>query len=349
MALVAILFCRWKQLLRAALFQVVIVAIAVCDLGLAQKPFQFLLDPNLVTKSKLVSLTTHAEGNRLFYYPPGANLHPSFVSVLGRPQFAKATALNSGNLLPNTGVMYGFDYFQEIDALTRQPYNDFLNFANLLPPDKRIKLLRALNIRYVVAFEPFDIPGMRLSKQIPEHFSWLYELDRPVPRAYVASDVVYETQPAKTIRMLASADFDPFRQVILTESLPYQVTRTTGGEAKIVRYANNNVLINASLQAPGVLVLADSYYPGWKVFVDGKQSKILQANHFFRGVDLEAGNHVVEFKYEPLSFKIGLAISLCTLLILMIVSLFKAVHWRKRHSERLSAALSREPISVRQE
>jgi hypothetical protein len=285
------------------------------------------------------------EGGRLFYYRTGGNLHPSSLTVLGWPSFPKAVALSFENLLPNAGVLYGFDYFQEIDALTRQPYNDFLNFANLLPPEKRIKLLRALNIRYVVAFEPLDIPGMRLSRRFPEHFSWLYEIDRPVPRVYITSHAVYEAQTARTLRILSSPDFDPLKQVLLNEKISSEMNRRSGGEAKIVRYSNNNVVIDASLDASGILVLTDTFYPGWKVLVDGKESRILQANHFFRGVQLSPGNHTVEFRYVPLSFKVGLAISLFTVLVLTLTSLAR-LRWRKRRSQSFSTAISHAQLIV---
>ena len=330
LALLLVFFCNSRKLLRPALYQMFLIAILLFDLGETHKPLRFLLDPGAVTKSNRILNHSQTEGYRVFYYPTGRTLHPSSLIVGGLPPFQKAVSLAFDNSLPNAGIMDGFDYFQEIDALTRQPYNDFLDFANLLPPDKRIKLLRALNIRYVVAFQPLDIPGMGLSRHFPEHFSWLYEIDRPVPRAYVVSDVLYESQPAKTIRMLASSDFDPLRQVILTESRPRQIIPTTGGNAKIIRYENNNMLINASLQDSGVLVLTDSYYPGWKVFVDGKEERVLRANHFFRGVRLAPGNHNIEFRYKPLSFAIGSAISLFTVILLIGISLVRFSIWRKR-------------------
>jgi uncharacterized membrane protein YfhO len=79
------------------------------------------------------------------------------------------------------------------------------------------------------------------------------------------------------------------------------------------------VQINAHLSEPGVLVLTDAFYPGWKVFVGGKEQKILRANYLFRGVELRAGNHEVEFVYDPISFKIGLLISLLTATLLIAV------------------------------
>ena len=165
-----------------------------------------------------------------------------------------------------------------------------------------------------------------------------------VSHAYVVSDVLYESQPAKTIRMLASSEFDPLRQVILAESRPRQTIPTTGGEAKIIRYENNDVLINASLQTPGVLVLTDSYYPGWNAFVDGKETKILRANHFFRAVVLPKGAHRVEFRYEPWSFKLGSIISIFTLTGIIGISL--CMFLRRR---RLAATNSVRSVQILQD
>lgn len=349
LALLLLFFCRAKKLLGTVLLHGLLVAVIFFDLGSAHKPLHFLLNPDSITKTKRILSKSDVEGNRLFYYPSGQNLHPSYISVFGWPPFEKAVALSFDNLLPNVGVLFDFDYFQEIDAITRQPYNDFLDFINLLPPDGRVNLLRAVNVRYVVSFRPIEAKGLKLSRQFPEHFSWLYEIAAPLPRAYVAASSIYEPQTAKTLRMLSSAEFDPLRQVILNERITTESDRPHAGVVQIARYENETVLIKASLSTPGVLVLTDSYYPGWKVFVDGKEMKILQANHFFRGVELAAGDHVVEFKYEPLSFRIGSTISLSTLFLLTVISLFKIIRWRKRFSEAVSDAPPQQPLAVQQE
>ena len=325
LVLLLLLFCQMKKWLGVTLFEIGIVAVAIFDLGLAHKPFQFLLEPGLVTKRTMVTPTFHAEGSRLFYYPPGGNLHPSFVSVLGRPGFVKATALNTENLLPNTGAQYGFDYFQEIDALTRQPYNDFLNIANLIPPDRRIKLLRALNVKYVVSFRQLEAQGLILDRQFADQFSWLYQVREPVPRAYIASSSLTETQPAKIIRILSSDEFEPMRQVIVDGPITRSTRADVAGNANIIDYGNRSVTIKASANGAGILVLADSYYPGWQAFVDGRESKILRANYFFRGVELPAGEHEVRFEYDPWSFTLGLWISLVTVSLVVVVTLARTV------------------------
>ena len=60
-------------------------------------------------------------------------------------------------------------------------------------------------------------------------------------------------------------------------------------------------------------MLMDSYLPGWTVKVDGQERPILQANYFYRGVQLSPGRHTLEFDYFPEGFKEGLTISGVTL------------------------------------
>jgi hypothetical protein len=248
-------------------------------------------------------------------------LHPSFVSVSGNPSHEKATELALNNLLPNAGSLYGFEYFQDIDALGRRSYTDFLNFINSLPPEQRGRLLRVLNVKYVVSFHPLEVKGLRLVREFPEHYSRLYEVTDTMPRTYVVSQATHDRDAMNTLRRISGESFDPMREVILDAPINLKSKTDFSGEAAIKLYQNNRVEIAVRLSEPGILVLTDVFYPGWKVFVGGKEQKVLRANYFFRGVELPAGNQMVEFIYEPESFKLGLSISLLTAGLLVIVPL----------------------------
>jgi uncharacterized membrane protein YfhO len=70
--------------------------------------------------------------------------------------------------------------------------------------------------------------------------------------------------------------------------------------AKLVHYDANRVEIVAETPGPAVLVLADTYYPGWQAIVDGRAAPVLAANGLVRAVPLpDGGRHVVEIRFRP--------------------------------------------------
>jgi Bacterial membrane protein YfhO len=319
--LVGILLLNRFKLLRASLLHSLLVLVVFVDLSIANKPLHFLREKELIQNAARVLEKPPANHSRLFYYPAGSNLHPSFVSVTGNPSYEKGTEIALNNLLPNAGVLYGFEYFQDIDALGRRSYTDFLNFINSLPPEQRGRLLRVLNVKYVVSFHPLEVKGLRLVREFPEHYSRLYEVRDTMPRTYIVSQATYDRDAMNTLRRISGESFDPMREVILDAPMNLKSKTDFSGQAAIKLYQNNRVEIAARLSEPGILVLTDAFYPGWKVFIGGKEQKVLRANYLFRGVELPAGNQLVEFIYEPDSFKLGLTISLLTVGLLVIVPL----------------------------
>ena len=79
--------------------------------------------------------------------------------------------------------------------------------------------------------------------------------------------------------------------------------------------SNGRVVVNVPQTARGLLVLADSWYPGWEATVNGQPAKVLPVDTLFRGVEVGEGEHQVVFEYKPFSLKLGIAISLLALLI----------------------------------
>ncbi len=81
-------------------------------------------------------------------------------------------------------------------------------------------------------------------------------------------------------------------------------------KVEIISESNNGLGLQVKAPEDSLLVLSKTYYPGWKAFVDGKKTKIYRADYTFRAIPLNAGTHRVEFVYDPLSFKLGAAVTL---------------------------------------
>jgi hypothetical protein len=80
------------------------------------------------------------------------------------------------------------------------------------------------------------------------------------------------------------------------------------------------VVLTANLMSPGVVILADVYYPGWELTIDGRDAEILRVNRMMRGAAVEAGSHRLTYIYRPRSFRWGMMVSLSALLIVVIMA-----------------------------
>jgi uncharacterized membrane protein YfhO len=83
----------------------------------------------------------------------------------------------------------------------------------------------------------------------------------------------------------------------------------------ITRHTPSVVEIQANLAGDGFLVLTDTYYPGWQVYVDGQPRTMFRAYHFARSVFVEGGQHTVRFVYRPISFWGGMGLAVIGLVI----------------------------------
>ncbi len=169
----------------------------------------------------------------------------------------------------------------------------------------------------LIDWEPLRTPG--LAQVYDGDDARVYRLDGALPRAFV----VGAQQPVDGANAAFEAVTDPSfraREVAVTEErlagLPEAPAAGGGGSARIVSYEPERVVVRARSRGPGLLVLGDNYYPGWKAEVDGRPVAIERVDYLFRGVPIGAGEHEVEFRYEPLSWRIGWIVSLIALVAL---------------------------------
>ena len=87
-----------------------------------------------------------------------------------------------------------------------------------------------------------------------------------------------------------------------------------GSKVEFVEYTPTHISLQVDMVDNGLLVLSDVYYPGWLARMDGQRAPIYRANYLLRAVPVEVGQHRVEVYYDPPLFKVGLAITVLTLL-----------------------------------
>jgi uncharacterized membrane protein YfhO len=78
------------------------------------------------------------------------------------------------------------------------------------------------------------------------------------------------------------------------------------------------LLVGVDAAGAGLLVVTDTFFPGWYARLDGVPVPIVRADFAFRAVHVPAGRHRVELRYAPASLRLGMAIAAAALVVLLL-------------------------------
>ena len=193
----------------------------------------------------------------------------------------------------------------------RAPINHFVSGAK--PQRFASALFDATSIRYVVSSHSSAERDLRLVERYSDSYfgdldARLYENESALPRAYLA----YRSEVAVDELALASLlgrGFDGRKRSIVEAPGP-RLAGATGITAVERRSDRPEALsFDVSTEQPAILVVTDTWYPGWRAWVDGVASPVFRVNALFRGVAIPAGARRVEMRFEPRTFSVGAAIS----------------------------------------
>jgi hypothetical protein len=118
--------------------------------------------------------------------------------------------------------------------------------------------------------------------------------------------------------MKALDKFDPLQTAFVDKKFAddlkgYDGGKDTSSKIRLISYAPNDLVYEYSAPKNQVAVFSEIYYqPGWKATVDDKELPIMRANYVLRAIQLPAGSHKVEMKFQPKSYYTGEAVSLAS-------------------------------------
>ena len=169
----------------------------------------------------------------------------------------------------------------------------------ITPHNFESKIIDLLGVKYVLSL--LDLKSAKLKKVFQEGQTRVYENKNVAPRAFFVDKIVYAKDKNEVISAMFDKDFDARKMAVVevVENsrgvLSDPPLRWTKGEAEIIAYTENKVVINTKNEGEGFLVLTDTFYPTWRAKIDGKDSKIFITNYNFRGIIVPAGIHRIEF------------------------------------------------------
>jgi hypothetical protein len=240
-----------------------------------------------------------------------------FTSRVLNPNLGSATGIRQVESLYNFQLTRLWEIYHTYTVPPQQISWHFLRDASELPPEP---LLDRMNVGYVAlrtgAVVTQKIDDAARTRGYPVAWQDAYARvywRKTLPRAQFSSSYQVASR-ADALRLVAAAPAD---RMILEATPGFQAAANLRDDPqpRIVRAMRNRMTIEAQSPRPGLLYLADTWFPGWTATVNGRKTPVLIANYAFRAVEIPAGRSVIEWTYWPSGLTACLTVSAISLML----------------------------------
>jgi len=177
-------------------------------------------------------------------------------------------------------------------------------------------VLRLGGVTHAVRFpetRPPEFPVVAKIQTFHDVSPLVLRVPDPLPPAYVVHRIRTESTSALAASALVDAGFDPANEIARVRaggaSAPPPGPAPVSSEARLESESEGREVVRARLTAPGTLVVLNAFSEGWRARVNGQPRDVVPANLIFQSVDLEAGEHRVEFEYQTPGLLAGFSLS----------------------------------------
>ncbi|MGB9613512.1 MAG: YfhO family protein, partial [Candidatus Margulisiibacteriota bacterium] len=208
--------------------------------------------------------------------------------------YQKALYFVRERLTANQGMLFGLCDVGGYESIRGADGEKLLRRIWELNSLEGIRILDLINVKYLITPWVFKQKGYELVRVTDDPLRdgkiFLYRNHHYLPRTFFVprAKVIFDRN--KILDYLFTPQFNPTQEVILEEKVD---------------------------NPAGFVFTSEWFYPGWRAYVDGKETKIYRANYMFRAVPVPANKSKVKFVYDPLLFKVGAVISSVTILLLL--------------------------------
>lgn len=259
-------------------------------------------------------------------------------------RFMKNSAAQNSNILWGISHHYAYAGRQlRRPAIVNSLLAETIQNGETVATISATKFLDMSAVSRVISYLPIDGDALQYESRQTDGKRTIYQYRNPgaLPRAHM----VYQTKTAATVQeavsVLRSTEFDPKTSALLeAHQNPPKLTNKPA-QHRIVwrRDTHTDTELSVYTEKPGLLVLADTYYPGWQAAIDGRRAPIYAANLTQRGVYVPEGSHTVTFAFRPSSVTWGIHISAAavalTATLAIVPAVAAAVRTRKKAMRRL--------------
>jgi len=218
----------------------------------------------------------------------------------------------------NSGMLHGFSNPSGYVALTLGSVWAYLHESLGLAAPLEVNTFPSPEI---FDYGPFPYPSASIVLGYDRAASRLVLNPDPGPRAYVAHtvEVVRDLHEA-VARLRGGQDKGHATLLAAIDGWQPPTTALPGARAEVVRFAPERVTVDVDSPQPGLLVVAEAWYPGWRATVNSAPAPCVAANAWMRAVPVPAGRSRVVLSFRSRYLALGAAVSLGTLALLLAVA-----------------------------
>lgn len=184
-------------------------------------------------------------------------------------------------------------------------------FSSLDADSYHYQLLKDIGAKYIEDVQVHPT----YDSDTPESFG-IWELDT-LGTAWVINDIISVKElkylsDDEVVNMLNDSSIDFANQAYIAKP-EHEINMEQGNNTwtiSVKEYNSNNVKYEVNTEKNAVLATPEIWYPGWNVYIDGIKQEVIQVNCCYRGCEVPAGTHTVEFIYQPLSLYLGILLSI---------------------------------------
>jgi hypothetical protein len=208
--------------------------------------------------------------------------------------------------------------------LVNEAKGDLINFTAISTPLHK-KILNLTSTRFLITPFQFSDPDFILLRKIlpPPTKTWppfyIYENTKYLPRIRFIDNYLVAKDEEETLKIINSESFNPKTMSVIEGNLIKKSLEQSVNEITLVKDTDDELVINVKNSKENILILADSFYPGWQAFIDNKQTEIYPANINQRAIFVKGGQHQIRFHFISRSFDIGKKISLASFAIWIVL------------------------------
>ena len=219
--------------------------------------------------------------------------------------------------LPNINLLDGVSFANNFDPFSPQRYAEWMEAIDGLAEDELSGWLVLMNVSVLEEVNPKEPTGVT------------YVTVSPRERFELAA-CVESVQTGKAVWLMVkemAGNGRDYCAVIEADVGIERFDKNEYVEIDLIEESPGRVKLAVESEHGGWLVMRDSWYPGWQASVDNVLVDIYQADYLFRSIPIPAGEHLVEFKYRPISFTIGIIFSMIGVAAIIFLN------WKTKQTE----------------